>query len=410
VAPGDSIRPTRPRRPLRRPPAPNREALLVAARDLFAAEGPAHVSIRKVAETAGCSHTLVGRHFTSKAGLEAAVIERVADELGTLTAAQCASEEWAMGALVDAMRRQPSHRKLLVRCALGEFDDAPLHRGHTLPACLAGRIEVRRGGVAEQPGPQAASASFAALSTVLGLLSYEGLLVAGSRVSRVSQSVRDAALCEAAELIVGLGVSGEIDLSLGTSVIEPTPAVIDLSMIDAPSALLEATIDLYAAPGPAALTTREIAERAGVNQGLIYHYFTSRGELLRQAIELANSPLQSLAAPDLPVDLHEGVRRQHQTRSLRILARLEASGVAVTEVRSDFVVFDRLLSLYPRLPTNARPAGLTDPRLAVFAAAATALGSNLWGGTLRRMLGIADNADTDSLIAEVVGYLLNQAQ
>jgi AcrR family transcriptional regulator len=89
----------RTRRPTQRA-AVNREALLVAARDLFAHHGPAAVSIRTVAERAGCSHTLVGRQFGSKAGLEAAVVERLAVGLQVLTTRQCSSDDWPMAPLV----------------------------------------------------------------------------------------------------------------------------------------------------------------------------------------------------------------------------------------------------------------------------------------------------------------------
>ena len=103
----------------RRRPSNNPEALVVAARDLFATSGPGAVSIRAVAEAAGCSHTLVGRHFGSKAGLEAAVIERLATGLGVLVARQCSDPEWSMSTVLQAMRDHPSAAKLILRTALG---------------------------------------------------------------------------------------------------------------------------------------------------------------------------------------------------------------------------------------------------------------------------------------------------
>jgi AcrR family transcriptional regulator len=57
------------------PASSPREALLDAAIELFAARGPASVSIRDVARHAGVHHSLVHRHFGTKDDLLAEVIE-----------------------------------------------------------------------------------------------------------------------------------------------------------------------------------------------------------------------------------------------------------------------------------------------------------------------------------------------
>jgi AcrR family transcriptional regulator len=399
-----------PRRlPSSRPPAPNRQALLDAAVHLFADVGPAEVSIRDVAAAAGCSHTLVGRHFGSKAGLETAVVTSLADGLATLTDRQCASDDWPPGELVAALRRHPELGRLLVRCGLGELDATPLRRPHNLATCLAGRIEQRRGGDQATPSEPAKVAAYLTLCLVLGLVGYEPLLVAGSRVGNVAPSLRDAAVAAAAEAIAGLGVSGDVELSVGKRKSAPPPAATDFVALDARTALVQAAIELYARRGPSSPTTREMADLAQVNQGLIYHYFESREALLAKAIEMSNSPLQSLAAANLPIDLLEGVRAQQRSRSLVILPRLFASGVDISAVRSDFVVFDRLLAMFDRVPTTARPDGLADPRLAVFVAAATSLGAHLFDDLLRALLGIRASVDLDPAMANVFGHLLAQA-
>ncbi len=45
--------------------------------------------------------------------------------------------------------------------------------------------------------------------------------------------------------------------------------------------ILEAALDLFANQGFSATTTKQIAERVGVTEGLIFHYFPSKAELLR---------------------------------------------------------------------------------------------------------------------------------
>lgn len=49
--------------------------------------------------------------------------------------------------------------------------------------------------------------------------------------------------------------------------------------------LVAAALEIIAEKGPDAATVRTIAERAGVTQGLIRHYFTSKGDLTRAAYQ-----------------------------------------------------------------------------------------------------------------------------
>jgi len=50
-------------------------------------------------------------------------------------------------------------------------------------------------------------------------------------------------------------------------------------------ALLDASETLLSEVGHAGLTVRSVAERAGVNQGLVHYYFGSMEELLLQTLE-----------------------------------------------------------------------------------------------------------------------------
>ncbi len=63
-----------------------RAALLEAATRLFAARGPAAVSVREIAAAAGVNHGLIHRHFGSKKALLGAVLERLASNLPRATA------------------------------------------------------------------------------------------------------------------------------------------------------------------------------------------------------------------------------------------------------------------------------------------------------------------------------------
>lgn len=385
------------RRPTRRASS-HREALVIAARDLFADAGPAAVSIRAVAEKAGCSHTLVGRQFGSKAGLEQAVIERLTDGLDFLTTRLCSSADWPFAELFHVFRVHPEAGKLMVRCALGEFDDAPLMRGHTIGLCLAGRLETRRGGHGDQPGTEAKLAAYAALSLVMGLVSFEGLLLAGSRAEQIPVEIRDAAMIQAAERLAALAVNEAVNLTYGPgpSHVVPIPPL-DLTAMDSRSALIAAAIELYAAKGQAALTTREIADLAQVNQGLIYHYFESRETLLAEAIAVANKPLQLATRAEAPLDLIAATRARIGARSLPIFARLLVNGTDIHSVRSEF----------PQVPQGPNVADLHEPRLTVMTTSAFSLGVTLWDDILRRMIGIPADADLVPMTAGITEYLLS---
>jgi AcrR family transcriptional regulator len=73
--------------------------------------------------------------------------------------------------------------------------------------------------------------------------------------------------------------------------------------------ILDAAIALIAEIGWADITTRKVAERAGVNNALIHYYFGSKDALLREAIRVAfteefEAPITALiVAPGI----HEGI-------------------------------------------------------------------------------------------------------
>src|SRR5690348_4452281 len=63
-------------------------ALLESAADLFAERGPAATSIRDIAARSRVNHGLIHRHFGSKDGLVAAVLDHLGQQLAALLAAE----------------------------------------------------------------------------------------------------------------------------------------------------------------------------------------------------------------------------------------------------------------------------------------------------------------------------------
>ena len=68
-----------------------------------------------------------------------------------------------------------------------------------------------------------------------------------------------------------------------------TPKVVE----DRREQILEAAVRVFAQKGFDKATNKDIAQEAGITAGLIYHYFKSKEDLLRAALE-ANSPEQLL--------------------------------------------------------------------------------------------------------------------
>jgi AcrR family transcriptional regulator len=120
-----------PGRPPAREGAPHGEdevrgSLLEAASELFAARGPAGVSVRQIATRAGVNHGLVHYYFGSKAGLLAAVLDRcaadVADELTQADGAALVTRS------DSAVVR---HTRILAHVILGSEDPAAIQ--HEFP-------------------------------------------------------------------------------------------------------------------------------------------------------------------------------------------------------------------------------------------------------------------------------------
>src|SRR5262245_25725199 len=66
-------------------------AVLDAATALFAARGPASVSVRDIASAARINHALVHRHFGSKQDMLRAVLERAAQEMAAISMEETSS-------------------------------------------------------------------------------------------------------------------------------------------------------------------------------------------------------------------------------------------------------------------------------------------------------------------------------
>jgi AcrR family transcriptional regulator len=160
------------------------------------------------------------------------------------------------------------------------------------------------------------------------------------------------------------------------------------------AALLAAAADLFAGRGPSHVSVREIAQAAGVNHGLVHHYFGSKDALLRVVLDdLAAASAIQVADWDGQSGLldADGAVARHG----RIVAHLLLEARNPADVQTTFPAIDALTS-------NLRSRGLGAREAAERAAAAAALvlGWQLFAPFLERAAGLDGR---DGFDAEVLG-------
>jgi AcrR family transcriptional regulator len=99
-------------------------AILDAATSLFAARGPASVSVRDIASAAHVNHALVHRHFGSKADVLRAVLDRASYEMASIAAEETNSQR-RIARLFSALAEHEMYWRALARAILdGEYPQA----------------------------------------------------------------------------------------------------------------------------------------------------------------------------------------------------------------------------------------------------------------------------------------------
>lgn len=378
-----------------------------AAWHLFAVSGPDGVSLREVAQHAGCTHALVARYFGSKGGIVAAVADQLAARVAATVAGVWETEADPPAALLAAARRDRSCVQLVVRCGLGDLHPAGF------PSCLGvdrvlAAIRARAPSGRRVNERRVRICTYGASSLLLGWLTFEGFLVAATRLGRVSARRRDLAIAAATDRVMDLAaarapslIARNLDKRSRTAPPGPEPSG------DARQALLDAAVVLFAQRGPASVSVRDIARHAGVNQGLIYRHFGSKPALVAEAIEQGSSSEYPAALAAGGFDLDTVVHQiHHGSPAPRLIARTLVDGIAIATVRTQFPVLRELLAAYDHVPTGSGPADLSDPRIAVAAAAALALGSAIWGRHLRGTLELSDTGGLEAAVADIIRVLL----
>ncbi len=151
-----------------------KQALLAAASELFAAHGPAAVSLRDIAQHAGVNHGLIHRHFGSKEALRREALDTATEEIAEQFANSGERDGTDEGAddLFDFMAERSEYWRMLARAILDGEDASDLQSEHpVMQQLLSSRA-------AESGDFDAAQVDVAALAALgLGWLIFEPFLV-----------------------------------------------------------------------------------------------------------------------------------------------------------------------------------------------------------------------------------------
>ncbi|MBF4996801.1 TetR/AcrR family transcriptional regulator [Nocardia sp. BSTN01] len=151
------------------------------------------------------------------------------------------------------------------------------------------------------------------------------------------------------------------------------------------AAVTEAAADLFAERGPAATSIRDIADRAGVNHGLVFRHLGAKDKLVGAVLSYLGEQSGALAAAGQLTATDPRLRRH-----LTVLARCILDGYPVGELQEQFPVMAMLIeNLRPRMDSD-RAAGLAVAHLAAFA-----MGWQLLEPFLRSAAGLRELTDAE---------------
>jgi AcrR family transcriptional regulator len=386
--------------------AASEAAILDAAWDLFARRGPDGASLRDVAAEAGCTHGLVARYHHTKIDLVGAVAVQLGRRVDQVVRRAADSAEDPLLELLGSLRSHRTCQQLLVRSALG---DLPPRR---FPGCLHLDLLTACGDSSQSArfGPDRRSRllAYSASSLLLGFVTFEEFLLEATGLTQLSTHRRDVAVADVSRQLLGLTSGAEPRLTprdlLPPRALTPTAQAPPTTSHDA---LLRSAVELFARRGPASVSLRDIAVHAGVNQGLIHRHFGTKQALLAGALEQASAELfpAGLAADGFDFEAMSWLLH-HRSAAPKLIARTLVDDVEISSVRQQFPILGRLIAVHGHVPGGSGPGDLSDPRVAVMATAAMALGSAIWGDHIRRELGLGERDGIDAAIADLARVLI----
>ncbi len=161
------------------------------------------------------------------------------------------------------------------------------------------------------------------------------------------------------------------------------------------SAVLNAAAGLFASQGPEATSTREIAEAAGVNRGLLHRHFGSKEQLVAAVIadgaERFARELDAVGASDLSSLVDASfVAGDSARETVQVLVRAILDGV---DIDTEIIRTGLVERAATQMHQVAGAESDTDPRLAAALLVASLLGWQLFAPALLDALDISTDRE-----------------
>src|SRR3954469_20687706 len=122
-------------------------------------------------------------------------------------------------------------------------------------------------------------------------------------------------------------------------------------------AILEATLALLHERGVARLTTRDVAERAGVSEASVYYHYTDKAGLLRAVFEARLRPLEAFGpVGDTPLLTLGRALERFLDQALPVMMAAQSD----TELREEMAAYLAANDLGPHRGVRALGARLAD--------------------------------------------------
>ncbi len=141
-------------------------------------------------------------------------------------------------------------------------------------------------------------------------------------------------------------------------------------------ALLRAAAELFAEKGAEAVSTREIASKAHVNNGLIHRHFRTKDALLREVLESLSAEISAVEQDGdesaILLRFFDAVRERETY--WKLLARTMLDGQPIDRVQRTFPTMGRAVDLIRDMQAQGKGPVDADPRAVAALLAAMAFG------------------------------------
>lgn len=151
-------------------------------------------------------------------------------------------------------------------------------------------------------------------------------------------------------------------------------------------AVLQHAADLFAEKGPAATSLRDIADRSGVNAGLIHRHVGNKDAIVAAVLEYLAEDLSALRREGAAADVVEA----RAERNWKVIARALLDGFDIGRLQQRFPNVESVLARAREVHDDDLSA-----RLATADALALQLGWRLFGPFLRVATGLVDDMPVD---------------